>query len=289
MILFKKRNSLRNWLDIQQQNKKSIGFVPTMGALHDGHLSLVRKSRAQNEITVSSLFVNPTQFNDPKDYEAYPLSPEKDIDMLEEAGCDVIFFPSVKEMYPEGSSGQPARKYDLGWIETILEGKFRPGHYQGVCIIVDKLLDSVQPDRLYLGQKDYQQCLVLKKMLGLTGREQKTEIVICPTLREESGLAMSSRNRRLTPEQLKKSTILFKTLNWIGENLSAGKNTGGLIDAAIKKLEGAGMKPEYVEIARAADLQHVDTWNGIDDLAILAAAWMDEVRLIDNIQVKTMR
>lgn len=283
MILFKKGKDLRNWLETQQTNKKSIGFVPTMGALHAGHLSLVHKSREANNITVCSLFVNPTQFNDPRDFEGYPLSPEQDIDLLEEAGCDAIFMPSVKEMYPEGLAISHAKHYELGYLENILEGKFRPGHYQGVCTIVHKLLDIVWPDRLYLGQKDYQQCMVLKKMLENLGRDTKTAIVLCPTMREKNGLAMSSRNLRLSSEQKDIASTIFSSLQWINENLRAGVDTSKLILSSMQKLETAGLKPEYVEIAKASSLEHVDRWDGKEDLVVLVAAWVGEVRLIDNI------
>src|SRR5690349_12723387 len=208
MILFKKTADLRNWLETQRSNAKMIGFVPTMGALHAGHISLIRSALIDNDIVVCSIFVNPTQFNDPKDFEKYPITLEKDIDMLEEAGCAVLFLPSVHEMYPEGTETSKSKTYQLGTIEKILEGQYRPGHFQGVCNIVDRLLNKVEPDALYLGQKDYQQCMVINKLLELTSRSGKTKLVICPTLREPDGLAMSSRNMRLNETDRKTAATI---------------------------------------------------------------------------------
>src|ERR1700680_422785 len=164
MIIFKKAKDLQNYLEICRQKDQSqpgqqtgIGFVPTMGALHDGHISLLKTSAKENQISVCSIFVNPAQFNDPNDFKQYPSTLEQDIYKLEMNGCDILFLPNVEEIYPDGIDKR--RYYDLGYLETILEGEFRPGHFHGVCMAVEKLLDLVQPDQLYLGQKDYQQCL----------------------------------------------------------------------------------------------------------------------------------
>ncbi|MFZ1534928.1 MAG: pantoate--beta-alanine ligase, partial [Chitinophagaceae bacterium] len=201
MILFKKATDLRKWVDAQSKKGNSIAFVPTMGALHAGHISLIDAASKENQVTISSIFVNPTQFNDLKDFEKYPITIEKDIEMLEAAGCNVLFLPSVKEIYPEGI--KPEMQYELGYIETILEGKFRPGHFQGVCMVVHRLLDIVQPDNLYLGQKDYQQCMVISKLVELINQQDTIKVNICPTLREKDGLAMSSRNMRLNEDERK--------------------------------------------------------------------------------------
>src|SRR5690242_13565632 len=201
MILFKKVIDLRKWLDHQRQTENNIGFVPTMGALHSGHLSLIEASKKENSITVSSIFVNPTQFNDPTDFEKYPVTIEKDIDLLEGIGCDAIFLPSVEEIYPNGTKS--VKHYELGYLEKILEGKFRPGHFQGVCMVVERLLEIVEPDKLYLGQKDFQQCMVIRKLISLMGKENTISLEISPTLREPDGLAMSSRNVRLNEEERK--------------------------------------------------------------------------------------
>ena len=282
MILFKKTTDLRNWVDAQLKKDDRTGFVPTMGALHDGHISLIDASKKKDKITISSIFVNPTQFNDPKDFKKYPVTLEKDIDMLEEAGCDILFLPSVEEVYPDGLN--PKKYYDLGFLETVLEGKYRPGHFQGVCMVVHRLLGIVNPDHLYLGQKDYQQCMVLARLVELTGLKNKTEIIICPTLREADGLAISSRNMRLNGEERKKTVTIYQCLKMIKENIE--KNTPAeLIKKAQWMLEKAGFKVDYVEIADVRNLSPVNNWDGKQKLVALVAATMNEVRLIDNMVI----
>jgi pantoate--beta-alanine ligase len=216
MILFKKTEDLHKWLESQQKKNKPIGFVPTMGALHAGHISLIDASIEMGNITICSIFVNPTQFNDPKDFKKYPVTLEKDIYLLEKAGCNVLFLPEEKEIYPNGITRN--MHYDLGYLETILEGKYRPGHFQGVCMVVYRLLNIVQPDHLYLGQKDYQQCMVITKLIELMKQEKKININICPTQREENGLAMSSRNMRLNEQGQNKSAAIYRNLVMIKEN-----------------------------------------------------------------------
>jgi pantoate--beta-alanine ligase len=282
MILFKKATDLRNWVDAQRKKDDRIGFVPTMGALHDGHISLVDTSKKKDKITIASIFVNPTQFNDPKDFKKYPVTLEKDIDMLEKAGCDILFLPTVEEMYPDGFT--PKMHYDLGFLETVLEGKYRPGHFQGVCMVVHRLLEIVNPDHLYLGQKDYQQCMILTRLLKLTGINNKTEIIICPTLREADGLAMSSRNMRLDEMERKKAVTIYQCLNMIKEN-AANATPAELISKAQWMLEKAGFKVDYVEIADAHDLSPVNTLDGKQKPVALIAASMNEARLIDNMVI----
>ena len=277
MILFKKAGDLSNWLETQRKNNLQIGFAPTMGALHPGHLSLIVSSKEQNDITVASIFVNPTQFNDPKDFEKYPVTIEKDIDLLEKAGCDVLFLPDTKEIYPAGTSA--GKQYDLGFLETVFEGKFRPGHFQGVCMVVERLLIIVEPDNLYLGQKDYQQCMVITRLIELMG--SATNVNICPTLREKDGLAMSSRNMRLSAEERETATTIYKCLSLAKEKLSPGDM------ASLKKemqvlLERAGFRIDYAEIADARTLEIINEWDGKEKLVVLVAAFLNEVRLIDN-------
>ena len=216
MILFKKITELTHFLAKKKKNGNLIGFVPTMGALHNGHLSLIAQCKMQNTITVSSIFVNPTQFNQAKDFEKYPVTLENDINLLEKAGCDVLFLPSVTEIYPNGIANLP--QYQLGYLETVLEGKYRPGHFQGVCQVVHRLLDIVQPNNLYLGQKDYQQCMVIKKLVEITNLN--INIVVGSTLREANGLAMSSRNMRLNDDERKKAVKIAETLFFEAEYLS---------------------------------------------------------------------
>jgi pantoate--beta-alanine ligase len=280
MILYKKAKDLRKWLDAQQKNGSSIGFAPTMGALHMGHISLVVQSKKVNDITVCSIFINPTQFNDPDDLKKYPVTIEKDIDMLEEAGVDVLFLPEPDEVYPNGLKEQ--RHYALGYLETLLEGQYRPGHFQGVCMVVDRLLEIVQPVSLYLGQKDYQQCLVLSRLLELTGRSGIVGLEICPTFREPDGLAMSSRNMRLTKAQREKAPALYQCLQQIKSELRPGK-TEEIKRKAVERLREKGFKPDYAEIADAKNLEPVLVWDGKQKLVVLVAAFLDDIRLIDNL------
>jgi len=282
MILFKKEINLRKWLDAQQKNDHKVGFVPTMGALHAGHISLVELSKKENPVTVCSIFVNPAQFNDAQDFEKYPHSIEKDIYLLEQSGCDVLFLPSVKEMYPNGFTAKV--HYELGYLETVLEGKYRPGHFQGVCMVVQRLLEIVKPGRLYLGQKDYQQCLVITKLIELIGLKELVNIIICPTLRESDGLAMSSRNLRLKEEDRKAATAIYRSLCLIkasGQN----ENMAFVKQKARTILEEAGLRIDYIEIADAKDLALLNEWDGKPELIALVAAYMKEVRLIDNMLI----
>lgn len=279
MIVFKTVRDLQNHLQKQRQQGRKIGFAPTMGALHNGHISLIESSKKDNELTVCSIFVNPAQFNDPKDFEKYPITIEKDIYLLEKAGCDVLFLPSVAEMYPQKDA--TAAHYELGYLESILEGKYRPGHFQGVCVAVKRLLDIVQPHNLYIGQKDYQQCMVIKRLTEIMGIADTTTIVICPTLREADGLAMSSRNMRLNEAERKRATTIFNSLCFIKDNLRQG-DLASLVQEATRMLEAEGFKVDYVAIADAGDLQPVSTWDGQQKLVALIAAFNNEVRLIDN-------
>jgi pantoate--beta-alanine ligase len=282
MILFKKVTDLRNYLDAQVSKGKKIGFVPTMGALHPGHISLVKACSEVNDLTVSSIFINPTQFNDKKDFEKYPITIEQDIRLLGSAGCDILLLPSVAEMYPDGTGQQ--MHYDIGELETRLEGKYRPGHFQGVCMVVHRLLDIVQPHNLYLGQKDYQQCMVIAKLLEVTGIGNKTSVTICPTLREPSGLAMSSRNMRLTEEEKTRAATIYRALCLIKDQLAKGDITL-LKEKANALLEDNHFRVDYVEIADARTLEPAHMWDGKQKLVALVAAFLGEVRLIDNLLI----
>jgi len=216
MILYKATAALKKEIEKLRQSGKSIGFVPTMGALHEGHMSLINISKNKCDITVCSIFVNPTQFNDPIDFEKYPSTIANDILLLENNSCDILFLPSVAEIYPSGT--QPAIHYDLGDIEYILEGKYRPGHFQGVCQVVHRLLDMVNPHFLFLGQKDYQQIIVIKRLLQLINNA--TKVITVSTFREDTGLAMSSRNLRLTAEQKENAVSISKMLHYIADHYS---------------------------------------------------------------------
>jgi len=277
MILFKKITELTAFITEQKKKGYATGFVPTMGALHSGHLSLISNCGENNQLTISSIFVNPTQFNEAKDFEKYPVTLERDIDLLERNGCDVLFLPSVKEIYPTGLTNLP--HYDLGYLETVLEGKYRPGHFQGVCQVVNRLLNIVQPHNLYLGQKDYQQCMVIKKLIEL--ENLKINVVIGNTLRENDGLAMSSRNMRLNEPERKQAVKISETLSFIKKEIKPGY-IGDLKERALQYLTAENFKVDYAEIATADTLRILENWDGKQPVVALVAAYLNEVRLIDN-------
>jgi pantoate--beta-alanine ligase len=279
MIIIKNAHQLSDILLSKKKQLKQIGFVPTMGALHAGHLALLKKCRQQNDISVFSIFVNPTQFNDVEDYNKYPVTLETDILLLEEAGCDILFLPTIEEIYPSGINN--LSHYDLGFLETILEGKFRPGHFQGVCQVVHRLLQIVLPHTLFIGQKDFQQCMVIKKLLHITGLDKEIKIEVVETMRENDGLAMSSRNKRLPEEARKNASVIAKSLQLIKATLKPGI-TLPIIQKSISYLEDAGLKIDYIELANAETLEKIENWNGKEKAIVLAAAFIGNVRLIDN-------
>ncbi len=268
MIVLKKADELSRWLEKQRSAGRSIGFVPTMGALHAGHISLIDISKKSTGITVCSIFVNPTQFNDPKDFQKYPVTIETDILQLEKAGTDVLYLPEVSDIYPGGVTG--LEKYDLGRLESLLEGAFRPGHFQGVCQVMRRLLTAVRPDHLFMGQKDYQQCMVVRRLLDIMG--SPTRLHPCPIVREPDGLAMSSRNVRLSPEQRVRAVAIFEALTRLKE--------GATTDQARSYLEKEGFRVDYVCIADPLTLEPID--EKVRPSVALIAAFMGEVRLIDN-------
>jgi pantoate--beta-alanine ligase len=278
MILFKTVADLTLYLDNKRNKDISIGFVPTMGALHAGHLSLVEHSNKNTHITVCSIFVNPTQFNDPNDFAKYPVTLEQDLLLLEKAGCDIVFLPSVTEMYPNGTA--TVGHFELGHLEKILEGKYRPGHFQGVCQVVHRLLEIVQPTTLFLGRKDYQQCMVIRKLVELA--DWNIGITIAPTLREPSGLALSSRNLRLSENNRRAASVIYRSLLYMKEHLAVG-DVKSLIAAAQQMIMDEGFeKIDYVTIADADSLAEITGWNGETKPVALVAAFIGGVRLIDN-------
>lgn len=277
MIIFKKKIDISNYIVNYKKTSGKIGFIPTMGALHKGHISLIEASKKTDTLTICSIFVNPTQFNNTADFKKYPVTIEKDIDLLEKAGCNVLFLPSVEEIYPADSS--TTLPYELGFIETVLDGKYRPGHFQGVCNVVQRLLDIVQPNTIYLGQKDYQQCMVIRKLTELI--QSPTQIIICPTLRESDGLAMSSRNMRLTSVERIKAVKISEVLLFIKQEIKPG-NLQDLKQRCINYLTNEGYNVDYVEIADATNLTLLQNWDGKTKLVALVAAFLNEVRLIDN-------
>ena len=279
MIIFKKAENLKNYLGSHRNNKKlKIGFVPTMGALHQGHISLIEACKKENDLSVSSIFVNERQFNNRIDFEKYPASVDGDIYKLEKAACGVLFLPTEVEVYPVTYAN---KHFDLGYVETVFEGTYRPGHFQGVCQVVERLLDIVSPDVLYLGQKDYQQCIVIKKLVDLMGQSDKINIRIHPTMREADGLAMSSRNIRLSKEDRETAPNIHKALMHIKNNLHEG-DLKQLINRAKEKLQTHDFKIDYLEVADAETLELVNEPKPKQKLVVLVAASLGEVRLIDN-------
>jgi len=277
MNLFKKTGHLQGYLQEARKQGRSTGLVPTMGALHAGHLSLINQSKQQNSLTIATIFVNPAQFNDKKDFEKYPVTIEKDIELLVAAGCDALFWPTVEEIYPNGYTA-PVH-YELGYLETVLEGKYRPGHFQGVCRVMNRLLDIIQPGNLYMGQKDYQQCMVVSRLLNIM--QSPAVLHTCATLREPDGLAMSSRNTRLNENERKNALAIFAALQFIKENIQPG-NVSAVIEQSRRMLEEKEFRIDYVAIADAETLEPVVNWDGRQKLSALIAAFQHEVRLIDN-------
>lgn len=279
MIIFKQVTQLQQHLQKIKLANATIGFVPTMGALHAGHLSLINTAHINNSLTVCSIFVNPTQFNDPVDFKKYPVTIEEDIYKLEKARADILFLPEIEEIYPNGS--QATYRYELGELATILEGKYRPEHFKGVCQVVHRLLNIVRPNALYVGQKDYQQCLVLQKLIELL--QLNINLIISPTQREADGLAMSSRNMRLAPEQRKAAVAIINSLSFIKENLKTLPIEYVKQEAAQMILQAGFAKVDYIEICEANNLQSIQHLPYNKPLIALTAAFLGEVRLIDNL------
>ena len=282
MRLFKNIGPLKYCLQKFRDKKYSIGFVPTMGALHAGHLSLIQQCKKECEITVCSIFVNPAQFNDPKDFEKYPVTIENDILFLEANKTDILFWPSAKEIYPNGLTN--LHHYDLGYLENILEGYYRPGHFQGVCNAVHCLLEIIRPDKIFLGQKDYQQCLVLKKMMDSLFPD--ISLAIVNTIRETNGLAMSSRNMRLSEETRVRAGAIYQSLQFIKQNIF-NKPGEELKQEAMKNILTKGFdKVDYVEVCDAETLLPAPAPPENKKLIALVAAFIDGVRLIDNLLIE---
>lgn len=281
MILLSTIKETRSWLDQVRSDGKSIGFVPTMGALHEGHLNLVRRAKQENDICVSSVFVNPTQFNNQEDLEKYPRNLSQDAGMLEVNGCDLLFAPEVEEMYPDG--GNNLLELDFGPLGEVMEGKFRPGHFKGVATIVHKLFSITQPNHAYFGKKDYQQLAIIREMVRQMNLPVK--IVPCETVREADGLAMSSRNQRLTPHERTLAPLIFQVLNSIRENQHK-KPLTELISNGVATLEShPGFSVEYLGAGHRDTLQPIDSLNFSNDGVLFIAAHLGKVRLIDNLEL----
>ncbi|MBV6427855.1 MAG: Pantothenate synthetase [Haliscomenobacter sp.] len=282
MYLLKRARDLQQFLRTIREEGKSIGFIPTMGALHPGHLSLVDRAKQDRHFTVCSIFVNPTQFNDPKDLDLYPRTPGKDIRMLASVGADLVFMPPPGEIYPPGL--KTGLDVSFGLLDKVMEGEFRPGHFQGVAQVVKRLLDLVGPEALYLGQKDFQQVALLRNMVQQLALPVR--IVMCPTLREADGLAMSSRNVRLSPELREKAPILFETLTATKDMLE-DFHPEEIEHFALGRLSIPGFKPEYFEIVDGNTLQPVEDAAQTNYIVACTAVWAGNVRLIDNLILKS--
>jgi pantoate--beta-alanine ligase len=279
MNVFEQSSELSQFLEKERKKGRSIGFVPTMGALHNGHISLINTAKLDNDVVVASIFVNPTQFNNANDLSKYPRTPEPDRVLLENNGCDILFTPSVEEIYPE----KDTTVFDLGGLDTLMEGKFRPGHFNGVAMVVKRLLEIVKPDNAYFGEKDFQQLAIIRYMVRSV--KLPVNIIGCPTLREPSGLAMSSRNMRLTEEEKKEASAIYRVLTEARENAKKfpPHKVKELFEKSISK--NAVFKFEYFEIVDSETLLPVEEWNPKQKAVGCVALWIRDVRLIDNMLI----
>lgn len=275
MIIIRTLEELSKLINAAEYRNSTVGFVPTMGALHEGHGSLITTAKKDNQLVICSIFVNPTQFNKAEDLEKYPRKEIEDISILEELGCDFLFMPSTEEIYKD----YQFQGIDLKELETVMEGKFRPGHFQGVCQIVYRLFDVVKPTRAYFGLKDFQQVAVIKYMTSFF--KLPVEIVACPTIREENGLALSSRNLRLSEIEKQEALIIFKTLDFIQKNLTQFESISELKNKALEIFNTGSLSLEYLEIVDQNSLTLVDDKNK-NNLVACIAAYTKHIRLIDN-------
>lgn len=279
MKVLKSKKTLIDYVERQREMSKKIGFAPTMGALHEGHLSLYNAAKKENDEVISSIFVNPTQFNNPDDFQKYPKTLEKDLELLEKAGVDAVYVPNVEEMYPDGLN---SKKYDFEGLENEMEGKYRPGHFDGVGTIVEELFRQVQPHNAYFGEKDYQQLAIIKKMVEKTNLPVKIHGI--PTLREEDGLAMSSRNVRLTETQRKEATIIYETLAKVKEWFKV-ISLDEIKQRVTDIFRNSNFELEYFVIADEETLKEANTIDEDKEYRAFIVAYADTVRLIDNMHL----
>ena len=278
MHIFKRVSHLRNWIKDRKNDGKRVGFVPTMGALHQGHLSLVSISLEECDITIVSIFVNPLQFNDPNDLKLYPRPLETDIQMLIDSKADALFLPDVDDIYPPGDENK--LDFDPGSLALVMEGKFRPGHFNGVAQVMFRLLSIVEPERLYMGQKDFQQLAIVRKLI--TDKNLNTILVMCPILREPNGLAMSSRNVRLSPAARKEAGIIFDTLTKAQIDFEEGVPVSQIKEQSLAALTGKDFVPEYFEIVDGLNLEDVADNHVSQFTVACCAVKVEGIRLIDN-------
>jgi len=277
MYIFKRIADLRQYLE---SATGSVGFVPTMGALHQGHISLIEHSVAENPITICSIFINPTQFNDPNDFEKYPITLSRDIEKLTRTGVNALFLPSVAEIYPAGIQHIP--HYPIGYLDTVLEGEKRPGHFNGVCAVMQNLLEATSPNKLYMGEKDFQQCLVVKWLLHYL--QSPIQLINCATLRENGVLAMSSRNERLSAEGRARAHLIYQSLSNIKQEQSYQSFTS-LQQSTLNTLHQAGFDTEYLLLANADNLELLSDFTTDKPMVVLIATRLEGIRLIDNLRL----
>ena len=278
MEVFTSVQSLRKFLSQQRILNKTIGLIPTMGALHEGHISLLNSSTKENDISVCSIFVNPVQFTNQEDLAKYPRTLEADCALLEKAGCSAVFAPTVLEMYP----APPVLTFNFGTLETVMEGASRPGHFNGVGIVVSRLFNLVQPDRAYFGQKDLQQVSVIRQLIA--DLAFPLDLVICPTVREESGLAMSSRNQRLNQNETALASNIYKIISAVKDQLLGGGKIQEIKNSAQNQFSAIPeFTLDYIEIVDIKTLQPITELQSPGSTAICVAAFLGPVRLIDNI------
>lgn len=279
MFIFKRASQLREWITDSKASGRTTGFIPTMGALHAGHLSLVNRSKKETDTTIVSIFVNPKQFNDQEDLRKYPRPIEHDLRMLYESGVDVLFLPEVEDIYPSGDTNKI--DFDPGPTANTMEGKFRPGHFEGMAEVVYRLLMITTPDQLFMGQKDFQQFAIIRKLIDWY--QMPVDLVMCPTIRESNGLAMSSRNVRLSEAAREKAGIIFNVLT-SGKILFEQKgHIDNIQEIALDALRRVGFDPEYFEVVDGYTLEKVQSIEDADQIVACCAVKVEGVRLIDNL------
>jgi len=278
MIVFERAEGITKYIALLKGKNHTVGFVPTMGALHEGHVKLIERAVAENTTVVVSVFVNPTQFNDKADLARYPRTPELDYERCELAGATIVFAPTVEEVYPEPDT----RVFDFGNLDKVMEGEFRPGHFNGVAQVVSRLFDIVQPTRAYFGKKDFQQLAIIQRMVAMLN--YPIEVVACETIRESDGLAKSSRNLLLTTDHRHSAPLIYRTLQQ-ARNFKNEKNVKETIEWVESQINAnPNLRVEYFQIANAKTLEPIANWTEASPLVGCIAVWAGKIRLIDNIE-----
>jgi pantoate--beta-alanine ligase len=283
MKIANQHQELKQHIQQWRADNKIIGFVPTMGALHQGHISLVEEAQKESDVVVVSIFVNPTQFNNPEDLEKYPRNLERDIELLQQTNCALLFAPDVDVIYPN----EDKRTFDFGNLATVMEGKHRPGHFNGVGQVVSRLFEMVQPHKAFFGLKDFQQLAIVNHLV--TSLKSPVEIIGCPIIREKDGLAMSSRNQRLSPKVRKNAPAIAQSL-FDSLNFAAEKTVAETIQTVVDQInQTPHLRVEYFDIVDGLTLQRVDKWDDSDYIVGCIAVFADTIRLIDNVTYKNIR